>query len=314
MISTIILIILGVLLLTGLTLWLIGERWHPLRRSTWRIMKEAGLRNNLNFSTIHAYLYGRWIKQYIKILLKYIVPRLKPNGKQKLADHYHGKVLTHEHAKAIININRKIPLRDLEQIIPYKTARNLVLDGPPDIVVFECGCRATRDNPCQPTEVCMVIGQPFADFIFDHHPKTSRRLTQTEALDLLKSEHERGHLHSAWFKDVMLDRFYAICNCCGCCCGGIQNMIKYGVPMMASSGYVAQIDKSKCNACSTCVEICPFKAIKMNDTTIVNWDTCMGCGVCVDKCPGEAITLVRDEKKGVPMDVRLMIHEDTVDI
>jgi hypothetical protein len=38
-----------------------------------------------------------------------------------------------------------------------------------------------------------------------------------EALDLLRAEHERGHLHSAWFKDVMLNRFYAICNCCKCC-------------------------------------------------------------------------------------------------
>ena len=36
----------------------------------------------------------------------------------------------------------------------------------------------------------------------------------------------------------MLGRFYAICNCCKCCCGAMQAHLN-GVPMLASSGYVA---------------------------------------------------------------------------
>jgi ferredoxin len=35
-----------------------------------------------------------------------------------------------------------------------------------------------------------------------------------------------------------------------------------------------------------------------------NWDKCMGCGVCNSQCPKDAMTLVRDEGKGLPMDVR----------
>jgi ferredoxin len=42
---------------------------------------------------------------------------------------------------------------------------------------------------------------------------------------------------------------------------------------------------------------------------MVNWETCMGCGVCVTQCPSEAISLLRDEKKGMPLDVRMLAEE-----
>jgi len=35
----------------------------------------------------------------------------------------------------------------------------------------------------------------------------------------------------------------------------------------------------------------------------------MGCGVCIDVCPSHARSLVRDERKGVPLDVRLLAEE-----
>jgi ferredoxin len=157
----------------------------------------------------------------------------------------------------------------------------------------------------------MVIGQPFVDFVLEHNPHSSRRITQAEALELLQAEHERGHVHSAWFKDACLDRFYSICNCCKCCCGGIEAMTKYGVAMMAPSGYVAQIDEYLCTACGTCAETCPFGALSVEETSILDWEKCMGCGVCVEKCPEGAISLERDERKGTPLDVRLLADKDT---
>ena len=307
MIGTIILIVVGTLLVTGIVLWLYGEQWYPFRRSTWRFMRQAGLKRIFNGSALHGYVYGRWVKEYINLLIHHILPRLGPDRKKWLAGHYHGKVLVPDQAEAIITLNKDIALQDLEQIIPYPTARDLVLKGPPDIAVFQCGCRQNRTNPCQPIQVCMVIGQPFVDFVLEHHPKSSRHLTQSEALELLKQEHERGHLHSAWFKDVLLNRFYAICNCCKCCCGGIEAMVKYGAPMMVSSGYIAKLDETNCTVCGTCVDVCPFSALSLNETLKVNWKKCMGCGVCVGQCPSEAMSLVRDEKKGIPLDVRLLV-------
>jgi ferredoxin len=286
--------------------WLYAERWHPLRPSTWAVMRKTGWRGVLNLSAVHAYAYGRWTKQYLDLLTNQVFPRLSAAGRKRWADRYHGKVLTHDQARAIVTLNREIPRRDLEQIIPYAMARDLVLKGPPEVAVFPCACRQRRVNPCLPIQVCMVIGQPFVDFILEHHPKTSRRLSQTEAVELLEDEHRRGHLHSAWFKDVLLGRFYAICNCCKCCCGGIEAMRKHGVPMVASFGYVAHIDETACTVCGICEEKCPFDAIRMEGTAAVTWEACMGCGVCVSQCPGQAISLVRDEDKGMPLDVRLL--------
>ncbi len=289
-----------------LAIWIIAERGRLLRKTTWAFMKAQGLKNNLNFKSLHSYIYGRWTKEYIYALRNIILPKSDERGRQKWADKYHGKVITHDQARAVITLNRDIPLHDLEQVIPYPTARNIVLNGPPDVVAYECGCRNSKQNHCSPSQVCMVIGKPFTDFMVDHHPEKTRRLSQAEALDLLEQEHERGHLHSAWFKDVCLNRFYSICNCCKCCCAGTESMNKYGMKFLTSSGFVSQVDASKCNACGTCEKICHFNAMSIGETALVNWDKCMGCGSCEVKCPNHAILLVRDEKKGLPFDVRLM--------
>lgn len=298
-------ILVGSLLVLMLLFWFIGERGRLMLPSTWKGMRAGGLRNQLNLNMLHFYVYGRWTNQYLNVLINRISPRLGERGKKWLRDHYHGKILTNEQAKNIITINNDIPLRDLEQIIPYPIARKLLLNGSPDVAAYECGCRHARTNPCQPTQVCMIVGQPFVDFIVEHNPQTSRRLTQSEAVKLLQEEHERGHLHSAWFKDACLDRFYVICNCCKCCCGGIEAMVKYGNPMVASSGYVALVDATQCMNCGTCVEVCPFGAFSIDEVSEVAWEKCMGCGVCVAKCPNNSLTLLRDERKGLPLDVRL---------
>jgi len=257
------------------------------------------------FDKLHAYVYGRWTNQYVHTLIHHIFPRLKSKGKKYWSDHYHGKVLTHELAKALITHNHDGHVHDLEQIVPYPHARKLILKGPPEVAVFDCACRHSKKEPCQPIQVCMVIGKSFVEFVLKNH-KSAKRLTQSEAVDLLQAEYERGHLHSAWFKDVMGDRFYAICNCCKCCCAGVEAMVKYDAPMMASSGYMAVVDEDLCSACETCADVCPFNAIQVDDAASVIWDKCMGCGVCEGQCSTGAMSLQLDEKKGVPLDVRLI--------
>jgi heterodisulfide reductase subunit A-like polyferredoxin len=78
-----------------------------------------------------------------------------------------------------------------------------------------------------------------------------------------------------------------------------------GTPMLASSGYVAQVDTALCAACGTCADSCQFAAISLNDDhATVDLAACMGCGVCVSHCPQEAITLLRDPAKGIPLEIR----------
>jgi ferredoxin len=302
-------LVIGVLAAAVAGVWLFGERGRLLLPSTWKAMRENGWRGILNGSALHGYIYARWSNQYLRLLIHTILPRLSPEGKQWLADRYHGKVLTPDQAEAIVTLDQPIPLQDLEKIVPYPVARDLVLAGPPEVAAYECGCRHSRDNGCGPTQVCMVVGEPIVDFVLEHNPQSARRLTQAEAVQLLKDEHERGHLHSAWFKDAILDRFYVLCNCCNCCCYGVTSMMQHGMRSMAPSGYVAQVDEDLCAACASCEEACPFEAIRLDGQATVRWEACLGCGVCVSQCTSGAMSLVRDEGKGLPLDVRLLAQE-----
>ena len=86
-------------------------------------------------------------------------------------------------------------------------------------------------------------------------------------------------------------------------------MVKYWLPMMASLGYVAQVDEALCAASPTCKGARPFGAIQVDGTAVIKLQDCMGCGIYVGQCPNETMSLVLDEKKGVPLDVRLLVQE-----
>jgi ferredoxin len=277
------------------------------------------------FDWLHGYVYARWPYLYISIgvgehplarrlgplagrVLDFFETRQRsPKNRITFADTYHGKVMPVAEARRLVTINRDISLTNLEQVIPYARARDIVLHNPDHIIVLECPCRASRPNPCQPLDVCLIIGEPFAGLIAEHHPRRSRWITPDEAVNILQAEHERGHVQHAFFKDAMLGRFYAICNCCGCCCGAMQAW-RNGVPMLASSGYVSQADPGRCCGCGACAEACQFGAITMQDgRAMVNAGRCMGCGVCASKCPYEAIALRREPGRGEPLEIQALL-------
>jgi len=278
---------------------------------------------------IHGYIYVRWPYLYIGVGIgthpaaKWIAPLIgfinklssfKKSGKAaagqvEFADTYHGKAVPLEAAKRLLLINEEIEIPDLEQVIPYKRARSIVMKNPDHIVALDCPCRMARENPCLPMDVCLIVGEPFATFIREHQPGHSHWVTRDEAIAILKAEDERGHVHHAFFKDVMLERFYAICNCCACCCGAM-NAHQRGTPMLASSGYVCMVDDILCNGCSTCNEFCQFGALEVADgVNLVNYEKCMGCGVCISKCEQGALALQRDDAKGIPLEIQALMEE-----
>lgn len=301
-----IVLVVAVPLVGLVALWIVGERGHLMLPSTRAALRERvgrgdeGSRGRRLLTAAHGYVYGRWPYQYIAFAVRRLLPRMSPGLKRWWADHYHGKVLPTEFARRIIQLDHDIRRTDLDRIIPYPVARDIVLSAAPAVTLLECPCRLGRADPCTPTQVCMIIGG--GDFTLEHHPTRARRVTQQEALDLLEAEHRRGHVHTAYFKDACGDRFYAICNCCRCCCGGIEAMHR-GVPMVASSGFVAEVDELYCIGCGDCATACPFHAITVPLRAAVEWAACMGCGVCEGQCVTGAIRLVRDPAKGIPLDV-----------
>ncbi|BDD88770.1 4Fe-4S binding protein [Desulfofustis limnaeus] len=190
--------------------------------------------------------------------------------------------------------------------MPYRRARDIVLENPDHLAVLQCPCRSARKSPCLPLEVCLVIGEPFVGFIVDQHPHKARRISSDEAVKILEAESRRGHVAHAFFKDAMLDRFYAICNCCSCCCGAMQAQ-RHGTLMLAPSGYVCRVDPDHCCNCGRCVDVCQFAAIEYVDEPLIDEQRCMGCGVCVEACPKQALRLERDPTKGEPLEIHRLL-------
>ena len=240
------------------------------------------------------------------------MPNITPGG-MHFAHTYHGKVMPLETARQLVSIRQEIRVADLEKVIPYNRARSIVLKNPDHIVALECPCRAARENPCLPMDVCLIVGEPFAGFIAEHQPKRARWITAQEAADILKAENERGHVHHAFFKDAMLGRFYAICNCCECCCGAMQAH-RSGTPMLTASGYRAEVDQDLCIGCGTCEGVCQFHAITLDENggglvARIDRELCMGCGVCANHCPQEGISLVRDAARGEPLEILALMDQ-----
>jgi Pyruvate/2-oxoacid:ferredoxin oxidoreductase delta subunit len=278
------------------------------------------------FDWIHGYVYARWTYLYISIgtgehpLAKKLKPAVTwlsghiptrkaaqsskaDEGTGTFADAYHGKVIPLDAATRLVTVGEDIRLTNLEKVIPYAKARDLILKNPDHLLALDCPCRMARSNPCLPLDVCLIIGEPFASLVSEHHPRHSRRITPEEAVKILKAEDERGHVHHAFFKDAMLGRFYAICNCCECCCGALKSH-QHGTPMLASSGYVCQVDEALCINCGDCTAYCSFNALAQGEyTCIVDQVTCMGCGVCVSRCAQGALSLALDPSKGVPLEI-----------
>ena len=74
--------------------------------------------------------------------------------------------------------------------------------------------------------------------------------------------------------------------------------------MLASSGFVTQVDESLCEGCGDCIQFCQFGALSMNGKTAhVDQNLCMGCGVCNDKCLHGALSFYRDKMKGEPLEI-----------
>lgn len=300
-IVVIVLAVILVLLLLTLYLWLEGSlKPKPSTRAFWNLSPMPLAKR------LEGYFYAARPDVYLKPatwnwFLKYF-------NKNETGDKYYGKVITVAEAGKIVSLNTPVEITDLEHIVPYPVARSIILQQPlPSIAVMDCPCRAQKQDACEPRDVCMVVGEPFVSFVLEHHPHQARKLTVDEALSILRAEEERGHIHTAWFKDAMHGRFYTICNCCTCCCLGMASYNR-GVKRIAHSGFRPVIDQDDCSGCGVCAQICPFEAIETGEEyAVIDLEQCMGCGLCSSHCVCEAISLELAPKKGVPLDMNILV-------
>lgn len=61
-----------------------------------------------------------------------------------------------------------------------------------------------------------------------------------------------------------------------------------------AEGQISRVDESRCVGCGSCIEVCAYKAISMNEeknVAEINEATCKGCGVCTATCRCDAVEL-----------------------
>ncbi|GFM37138.1 ATP-binding protein [Desulfovibrio psychrotolerans] len=294
--------------------------------ATVQFYREFRKREHYSFAEfLHGYFYLRFpyfyigvgkghhpLARYLSDPLCWLAERLglwkpgafaRPKGTGGFADTYHGKTLRTESTRKLIRVNREIALPDLEKVLPYSMAKDIILRNPDHIAVFDCPCRVNSDNPCLPLDVCLIVGEPFVSFLELHHANNARRVSPEEAVGIVEASNRRGHVSHAFFKEAMLGRYYAICNCCACCCGAMKAHFS-GVPMLEASGYLAVVDADACVGCGKCAKKCQFSAISLQDgLAVVDAEACMGCGVCRFQCAKDAIGLVRNDAASEPLEI-----------
>ncbi len=91
--------------------------------------------------------------------------------------------------------------------------------------VGPCACRAVFSNCDNPINSEIMLGLSRNVFV-EEKPSDYREITKQEAKDILKQCHQKGLIHT-----IIKCRqdFYAICNCCSCCCVPLRLSKNYGI-------------------------------------------------------------------------------------
>lgn len=253
----------------------------------------------------HGLFYLAWTNDYIR-LGRYAIPyaNLAPAFFRKwFGQTYHGKLIPLAEAQKLVSVEEDIEAINLERIVPYTMCKDIILKGGDSVAVCKCFCRSNSPVHCYPDEVCIAVGEPLVTFLLDHQPDIARKVTPEEAMEILRETDEAGCLHAAFFKDAMGGKFYAICNCCKCCCIGVEGARYKGVPFFGHSGLMPVFDAEKCTSCGKCVDACIFDCMTAQKKSApeVDLEACMGCGVCKAVCPSDAVTMARAPSTPEPL-------------
>lgn len=81
------------------------------------------------------------------------------------------------------------------------------------------------------------------------------------------------------------------------------------------SSIVAQVSEELCDACRTCVGVCPYDAISIDRTikkAVVNVVLCKGCGACASYCPTGAIDVQGFTDAQIMAQIRAALEPETL--
>lgn len=100
-----------------------------------------------------------------------------------------------------------------------------IVDSSDGLALGPCTCRAVFKNCDNPIDSEIMVGLDRNVFI-EQRPQDYREITSKEAKEILRECHSKGLLHTIV---RCREDFYAICNCCTCCCVPFRLSKLYGI-------------------------------------------------------------------------------------
>jgi len=289
-----------------------------LKKSTKVIMRKHGIRVD---RFIHNYIYFVFYQPYVRTALTAIelaarISWFKPFNRLigAMFQRYHAKVLAPGDSIKIFRLKEDLSAvsEQNKRIIPYKYANKIIFQEPEAIAVMDCPCRKAM-SPNEDVNCCIAVGRDISDFWLEHCEKYHvRKITQSEALEIVESFRKTGHITQAFFRVATGGATGVICSCHPDNCVSLRATAvnrKFGgdCSMSATSGYSVAIDGENCIACGECTKNCYTGALTIEgDKIIYNTHLCLGCGLCIELCPRDNLSLYLDNSKPLPLDIDLV--------
>ncbi len=260
-----------------------------------RYLPKIPAQSGIRFRQLLSTAFGRFFEIPIIELCRFLGKIWRP------LEHYMMKLLIPKWGLRVVPIGESI---DPSVTIAQNEEIKKIIERVPIYAVGKCFCRSILEKrKCsKPLDVCMVVGwgQELKNLIDNGEFRKVSLEEIMEKLDLIDKHALVSQL--VFFPDNQT--FYNICNCCGCCCVGIQALKKFSTPIIVGLPFIAKIDPEKCKGCLKCMkERCNFDAIRKirvngKIKAEVIPQRCYGCGLCASKkygCPEGAIKLLRNE-------------------
>lgn len=100
-----------------------------------------------------------------------------------------------------------------------------LLDIAQGVAVGPCDCRRVFKNCDNPVNAEILLG-PTRHLFLEALPYDSHEITKEAAREILLDCHRKGLIYTII---KCRDAFYAICNCCSCCCVPLRLSKQYGI-------------------------------------------------------------------------------------
>ncbi len=200
---------------------------------------------------------------------------------------------------------RTIPLEQTveteQSIATYDDLKEIINNIGEPIAVMECICRQGHQligDPCKKTkllESCFSFRTAARSVI---EKGIGKEITKEEAIKIIEKAEDDGLV----LQPSNSGKPFAMCTCCGCCCGVLTNQKRYPEPaQFFATNFYAEVDPDSCIGCGICEDRCNMDAIHIEDAIAqVGKTKCIGCGVCVPTCTSEAMKLYKKEEEIIP--------------